>query len=85
MLPIIIAVIVIYVVNGAAATLRRLSVLRALPAIAIHLTIFLIFALLLGSLALVVATTVKQIFSVAPSDNEATGVVSDLGEKKYRR
>jgi AI-2 transport protein TqsA len=67
LLPIIIAVIVAYIVKSSSVFLRRLPVLKLLPALAIYFINFLIFALLLGGMMLVVATTVEQLYLVAPS------------------
>ena len=66
-IPIIIAVIVVYIVNSASATLKRIPGLAALPSLAFHLVILLFFALLFAGLGLVVATTVQQLIAVAPS------------------
>ncbi len=66
-LPIVISVIVVYIVNSASAALRHIPVLRSLPGTAIHVLIFLLFALLLAGLSLVVTATVQQLINLAPS------------------
>ncbi|MGV6850156.1 MAG: AI-2E family transporter [Marinibacterium sp.] len=67
LVPIVTAVISVYVLNSAASGLQRLPVFRYLPVIALRSLILMLFALTVFGLAITVAATVREISSVAPS------------------
>ncbi|MCG6856841.1 MAG: AI-2E family transporter [Salaquimonas sp.] len=67
LLPILLAVIVVYVLSSTTNALKRLPLLRHLPATAIHLVLLAVVTLVFVALALVISTTVNQLIEVAPS------------------
>ena len=65
LLPVIVAVIVVYIVSSASEALRKLPLARDLPALALNIVLLAGFGLVFLALALLVASTIDQIVSVA--------------------
>lgn len=66
LLPIILAIIAVYILTTAAQTLRRLPGLRHLPTLALHGLVLLIFTLAILALALIVSITVNDLVAAMP-------------------
>ncbi len=66
LLPIIVAVIVVYILSSASAALKRLPGFRVLPSLVINLLLLASFTLCFVALALIVSVTVDQLIQVAP-------------------
>jgi predicted PurR-regulated permease PerM len=66
LLPIILAIIAVYILTTAAEALRRLPGLRRLPPIAITGLVLLIFTLAILALALIVSVTVNDLVAAMP-------------------
>lgn len=66
LLPILAAVIAVYIMLSATDALQRLKVFRRVPPAVVKFLVLLIFTVLLVSLAVLVAATVREIASVAP-------------------
>lgn len=66
LLPIIIAVIVVYILTSASAALKRLPGFKVLPPLLITLLLLVGFTLCFVALALIVSVTIDQLIQVAP-------------------
>ena len=66
-LPVIVAIIAVYVLTAASAAVRRLPGLHELPAFVINFVLLLAFSLAFLCLALVIVTTVDELIRVAPT------------------
>ena len=66
LLPIIVAVIVVYILSTASTALKRLPGFRALPRLLINLLLLAGFTLCFVALALIVSVTIDQLIQVAP-------------------
>ena len=67
LLPIMLAVIAVYVLTTAAGAVERVPVLGRLPLVVRHGLVLLAFTLAVGTLALVVSVTLKQLVAVMPA------------------
>ncbi|MFN8831374.1 MAG: AI-2E family transporter [Labrys sp. (in: a-proteobacteria)] len=67
LLPIVAAVIAVYVLTTAADAMGRVPVLRLLPLVVRRLLVLVIFALAIAMLGLVIAVTVDQMLAAAPT------------------
>lgn len=67
LIPIIAAVIAVYVLTTAASAMSRLPVLRLLPIFVLRLLVLVFFTLALTFLAMVVAATIQELIAVAPT------------------
>lgn len=65
-LPILTAVIVVYVIVTASEALRKLPGMDRLPLIVLRFAVLLVFTLIFSAMAIVVTTTVREIAAVAP-------------------
>lgn len=66
LLPIILAIIAVYILTTVAEVLRRLPGLRRLPPIAMHGVVLLIFTLAILALALIISVTVNDLVAAMP-------------------
>jgi predicted PurR-regulated permease PerM len=66
LLPIILAVIAVYVLTTAAAALGRVPGIRRLPAVVLHALVLLAFTLAVVALALVVSVTLDELTAAMP-------------------
>ena len=66
-LPIVAAVIAVYIMLSATAALKSVQFLHRVPSIALNTFVLLLFTIVLVSLAVLVAATVREIASVAPA------------------
>lgn len=83
LLPIVLAVIAVYILTTAAEALGRVPVAGRLPLMLRHGLVLLGFTLAVGALALVVSVTVDQLVTVMPRYQEnletLAGKVADIG------
>lgn len=66
LLPIVLAIIAVYVLTTAAEALGRLPLARRLPKIALHAVVLLIFTLVVIAFALVISVTLREMVAVMP-------------------
>lgn len=76
-LPIILAVIAVYILTTAAQALRRLPGLRRVPVILVHALVLLLFALILVALGLVVSMTVNDLVAAMPRYQQNLETLAD--------
>ena len=82
LVPIVAAVISVYLMASATAALRRAPLLRRLPAAAVRALVLLIFALGLYAFAVVVASTIGDIAAVAPGyQQNFEGLLARIGTR----
>jgi AI-2 transport protein TqsA len=82
LLPIVFAVIAVYILSTAAQALGRLPGLRHLPSLVVHGLVLLLFSLAMGALALVVSVTLNDLVAAMPRYQQnleaLAGTVADL-------
>ncbi|WP_339948148.1 AI-2E family transporter [uncultured Albimonas sp.] len=83
LVPIITAVISVYLMSSATEALRRAPVLRHLPSAALRALVLLIFALGLYAFAVVVASTIGEIAGVAPGYQQNFEALADRLEQRF--
>lgn len=66
LLPIVLAVIAVYVLTTAAEALGRVPVVRRLPSLVLHAIVLLVFTLAVAALALVVTITLDELIAAMP-------------------
>jgi predicted PurR-regulated permease PerM len=82
LLPIILAVIAVYVLTTAAEALGRLPGIRRLPEVLLHGLVLLLFTLAMVALSLIVSTTLNDLVAAMPRYQQnletLAGTVADL-------
>jgi len=66
LLPIVLAIIAVYVLTTAAEALGRVPVVRRLPTMILHALVLLSFTLAVGALALIVSVTLDELVAAMP-------------------
>jgi predicted PurR-regulated permease PerM len=66
LLPIVLAVIAVYVLTTASEALGRVPVIRRLPSVVLHVLVLLIFTLAVAALALIVSVTLDELIAAMP-------------------
>lgn len=66
-LPIVAAIIAVYIMSSATSAMKRLSIFQRVPSGVLQVFVLLIFTILVVSLAILVAATVREISIVAPT------------------
>jgi AI-2 transport protein TqsA len=66
LLPIVLAIIAVYVLKTAAQALGRAPVIRRLPSVLLHLLVLLFFTLAVVALGLIVSVTVNDLVAAMP-------------------
>ncbi len=66
LLPIVLAIIAVYILTTAAQALGRLPLVRRLPSVVLHGLVLLIFTLAVVALALIVAVTMNDLVAAMP-------------------
>jgi predicted PurR-regulated permease PerM len=66
LLPIVLAIIAVYVLTTAAEALGRVPVVRRLPTMILHALVLLSFTLVVGALALIVSVTLDELVAAMP-------------------